>query len=69
MSNAPAGPARLRILIAIEYDADPESYGTDDPAQMLAVDLAQADDDPVMFVGLDDCRVTVTGEVVAPRSR
>jgi hypothetical protein len=60
---------RLRILVAVEYDADPENYGTSDPAAMLAIDLSQAEDDPVMFVGLDDSKVTVTGEVASPSAR
>lgn len=39
--------ARIRatLFVSAEYEADPEDYGTDDPDQMAAIDLANLQDD------------------------
>lgn len=31
---------RLRVSLAVEYDADPDDYGTDIPEEMAAIDEA-----------------------------
>ncbi len=31
--------ARLRITATVEYEADPKNYQTDDPKEMVSIDL------------------------------
>ena len=37
---------RLRATFTVEYDADPDYYGTDDPEKMAQVDYENFMDDP-----------------------
>jgi hypothetical protein len=36
----------LKLIIEAEYEADPKSYGTDDPKQMAKIDLENVNNDP-----------------------
>lgn len=56
---------KLRITATFEYEPRPDDYPTDDPQEMLNIDLDNLTAVPgrfVDFVGADD--VTFTGEVV-----
>ncbi len=56
---------RIRITMTVvhEYDANPENYGNQPPEAMLAIDLANANDDPFLFIG-DEAEWSITGEIV-----
>lgn len=56
---------RIKFEVVVEYDANPENYpdSARTPEQMLAVDLANADEDPFMMLG-EDADWKITGEVV-----
>jgi hypothetical protein len=41
---------KLRATIIVEYDAEPEYYGTADPTEMAALDQANWDDDPASLL-------------------
>ena len=56
---------KLRITATFEYEPRPDDYDTDDPQEMLNIDLDNLTAVPgrfVDFVGSDD--VTFTGEVI-----
>jgi hypothetical protein len=44
-------PLKLRLTLDVVYDADPDIYGTDDPAQAAAMDEGEALE---MLLGLLD---------------
>ncbi len=59
---------RLRITITtvVEYDANPENYPSPDPQEMLALDVANASDDPSAFLDMNGAETHVLGEVLEP---
>lgn len=43
---------KITFEVSLEYEADPENYpGCSSPEEMLAVDLANAEDDPFLMLG------------------
>lgn len=55
---------KLTFVVTVEYDANPVNYpeGQRDEASMLKIDLANADEDPYLY--LDQGKWEITGEVV-----
>lgn len=55
---------KFKIVVEIEYDADPENYPEDKrtPEGMVEVDLKNISDDPYMFIDMEDANWTITGE-------
>lgn len=45
---------KLRVQIIMVYEANPESYGTDDPQKMAEIDQRNFEDDPGSLYGLMD---------------
>lgn len=43
---------KLRLTITVEYDADPEYYGTDNAQKMAEVDQENFDSDPNTLIEL-----------------
>jgi hypothetical protein len=53
---------RLRATLTVEYDADPDDYGTADPVEMAAIDAENYQRHPDILADFfvdDDIRVTV----------
>jgi len=58
-------PIRLRVTIVVEYEPDPEHYGTDDPAAMAHIDQDNWNSDPLrLFSSFDDDEFKVTVEPI-----
>ena len=62
--------SRIKILVEVEYEQQPRHYPEDSrtPEKMLAIDLANADDDPFLFINMDAARMTITGELIEGKS-
>jgi len=52
---------RLKFEIVLEYEPDPANYPDPTPEQMLAIDLANANEDPFAFISEGEW--TITGEI------
>ncbi len=51
----------VTVNARIEYDADPAYYGTDDPAEMAAIDAQNWKDDPIqLWSTFDDENLVVS---------
>lgn len=56
---------RITITAVFEYEADPKNYpNCTTPAEMLAVDLDNAEEDPFSFLATDSVEWKTTGEVI-----
>lgn len=57
--------AKITITCVVEYEIHPEYYSTGSTLEeMLACDINNADEDPFMFLGMDNADITVKGELV-----
>ncbi len=56
---------KISILVEIEYDADPKHYPAGfTPEQMLATDIVGAEEDPYLFIDMDNAKMTISGEIL-----
>lgn len=63
MSNESKPTIRITFNVVVEYEADPQNYPDGyTPEQMLAVDLANAEEDPFLLV--EGGEWTTTAEIV-----
>jgi len=53
---------KLTLTATIEYEAVPVDYGTDDPTEMLQIDIDNVTNDP--FIIFDGAQFMVTGEIL-----
>lgn len=53
---------KLTLTATIEYDANPFDYGTDNPTEMLQIDVDNVTEDP--FIMFDGALFMVTGEII-----
>lgn len=53
---------KLTLTATIEYDANPLDYGTDDPIEMLQIDIDNVTEDP--FILFNDVPFMITGEII-----
>jgi hypothetical protein len=57
---------RLRATVVVEYDAHPDHYDTDDPAEMAEIDQKNWQGDPMLFwSSFEDEEYGVTVEVAS----
>lgn len=56
---------RFRLTVSTEWDVDPAAYGTDVVAEQLAIDQANAEDDPMGFLGIGDTALKVVVEDIS----
>jgi len=59
---------KITFITTIEYEAgSPENYpGCNTLEEMLALDIKNGEDDPELFMGIDDVKkeIKVTGEII-----
>lgn len=53
---------RLRAIVTLEYEANPDHYGTDDPQKMVEHDTGPLGDLAALLEDADSC--TIIGEEV-----
>lgn len=58
---------QIQVLTTIEFDICPENYPKNvrkSPEKMLAMDIKNAKDDPMLFLSMDSAKIKVRGKIV-----
>lgn len=57
--------ARITMTVTVEYEINPTSYPKGaTPEEMLAIDIANAEDDPYIFLEMPESKLVVKGEIL-----
>ena len=54
---------RFKLIVTVEYDADPIHYGTDDPQKMCEIDLENFKNSPehlIEFIDTENAKMEIT---------